>query len=106
MIWTSACCSCSIVRLLRACCHTVLQSGMAAAPWRTERGFKGWSRQPKRSSAALSLLMDIYTSRRAKNIIKDSSHPGFDLFHLLPSGSRYRAIKGPPDSKNIFSQEP
>ena len=41
-------------------------------------------------------LMDIYNLRclnRAKNIIKDSSHPGFHLFDLLPSGRRYRCIK-------------
>ncbi|XP_033978014.1 vomeronasal type-2 receptor 1-like, partial [Trematomus bernacchii] len=41
----------------------------------------------------LPSLMDIYTSRclsRAKNIVKDNSHPGFHLFNLLPSGRRYR----------------
>jgi hypothetical protein len=39
--------------------------------------------------------MDIYTSRclnRAITITKDSSHPGFELFELLPSGRRYRCI--------------
>ncbi len=44
----------------------------------------------------LPSLMDIYTSRylnRARVIIKDSSHPGSDLFELLPSGRRYRCIK-------------
>ncbi|KAK0155571.1 hypothetical protein N1851_002050 [Merluccius polli] len=42
----------------------------------------------------LHSLMDIYTSRclsRAKTITKDSSHPGFDLLDLLPSGRRYRS---------------
>ncbi|CAI5682340.1 unnamed protein product [Oreochromis niloticus] len=41
----------------------------------------------------LPSLMDIYSSRclsRAANIIKDSSHPGFNMFSLLPSGKRYR----------------
>nr|XP_061817720.1 uncharacterized protein LOC133607254 [Nerophis lumbriciformis] len=41
----------------------------------------------------LPSLTDIYTSRclnRASAIIKDSTHPGSDLFHLLPSGKRYR----------------
>ena len=41
-------------------------------------------------------LMDIYTPRclsRGKTIIKDSSHPGSDLFNLLPSGRRYRCIR-------------
>lgn len=44
----------------------------------------------------LPSLMDIYTSRclsRGKTIIKDSSHPGSDLFNLLPSGRRYRCIR-------------
>ncbi|XP_072771052.1 uncharacterized protein [Nerophis lumbriciformis] len=44
----------------------------------------------------LPSLTDIYTSRclnRASAIIKDSTHPGSDLFHLLPSGKRYRCIK-------------
>ncbi|KAK0132009.1 hypothetical protein N1851_021293 [Merluccius polli] len=50
--------------------------------------------------------MDIYTSRclsRAKTITKDSSHPGFDLFDLLPSGRRYRCIRTKTNSfKNSF----
>ncbi|XP_034077711.1 protein FAM184A-like [Gymnodraco acuticeps] len=44
-------------------------------------------------------LEDIYTSRclsRAKNIIKDSSHPGFHRFNLLPSGRRCR-LEGTED---------
>uniref|UniRef100_A0A8C6PWZ8 Smoothelin b n=1 Tax=Nothobranchius furzeri TaxID=105023 RepID=A0A8C6PWZ8_NOTFU len=43
----------------------------------------------------LPTMMDIYSSRclsRATNIIKDSSHPGFNMFRLLPSGKRYRCI--------------
>jgi len=56
----------------------------------------------------LPSLMDIYTSRclrRAKNIVKDSSHPSFHLFNLLPSGRRYRCITYKTDSKTVFSQE-
>ena len=44
----------------------------------------------------LPSLMDVYTSRclsRAKIITKDSSHPGFDLIDLLPSGKCYRCIR-------------
>uniref|UniRef100_A0A3B3D318 Reverse transcriptase domain-containing protein n=1 Tax=Oryzias melastigma TaxID=30732 RepID=A0A3B3D318_ORYME len=44
----------------------------------------------------LPTLSDIYSARclsRAQNIIKDSSHPGSDLFALMPSGRRYRGIK-------------
>ena len=50
--------------------------------------------------------MDIYTSRclsRAINIQKDSSHPGSDLFDLLPSGRRYRVIRSKTNRlKNSF----
>ncbi|KAI2648571.1 putative RNA-directed DNA polymerase from transposon BS [Labeo rohita] len=40
-------------------------------------------------------LQDLYTSRvkkRAGNIIQDPSHPGHNLFALLPSGRRYRSL--------------
>ncbi|KAF7669875.1 hypothetical protein LDENG_00100560, partial [Lucifuga dentata] len=44
----------------------------------------------------LPTLEDIYNSRcltRARNIVKDRSHPSHHLFDLLPSGRRYRCIK-------------
>ncbi len=44
----------------------------------------------------LPLLLDIANTRylsRAKNIVKDFSHPGHHLFSLLPSGRRYKSIK-------------
>ncbi|KAI2646944.1 putative RNA-directed DNA polymerase from transposon BS [Labeo rohita] len=40
-------------------------------------------------------LQDLYISRvkkRAGNIIQDPSHPGHNLFALLPSGRRYRSL--------------
>ena len=40
-------------------------------------------------------IATIYNSRclsRARSIIKDPSHPGFDLLELLPSGRRYKAL--------------
>ncbi len=43
----------------------------------------------------LPSLQDLYYSRvkkRAGNIITDPSHPGHDLFALLPSGRRYRSL--------------
>lgn len=46
-------------------------------------------------SCPLPSLMNIYSSRclsRSANIFKDSSHPGFDLFNLLPSGKCCRCI--------------
>ena len=38
----------------------------------------------------------VYTSRclgKAARIIKDLKHPGHSLFHLLPSGKRYKSLK-------------
>ncbi len=45
----------------------------------------------------LPSLQDLYYSRvkkRAGNIITDPSHPGHDLFALLPSGRRYQGWIG------------
>lgn len=44
----------------------------------------------------LPSLSEIYNSRclsRAKKILKDSTHPSFHLFSMLPSGRRYRSIR-------------
>ncbi len=54
----------------------------------------------------LPSLQDLYYSRvkkRAGNIITDPSHPGHDLFVLLPSGRRYRSLcTRTSRHKNIF----
>lgn len=45
---------------------------------------------------SLSSMSAIYNSRcisRARNILKDTTHPGFHLFNLLPSGRRFRSIR-------------
>ncbi len=47
------------------------------------------------SGSALPSLQVIYLKRcksRAAKIIKDSNHPGNHLFHLLPSGKRFRSM--------------
>ncbi len=44
----------------------------------------------------LPSLQDIYTrwcTRKARRIIKDSSHPSHSLLSLLPSGRRFRSIQ-------------
>ncbi len=44
----------------------------------------------------LPSLQDIYTrrcTRKARRIIKDSSHPSHSLLSLLPSGRRFRSIR-------------
>ncbi|KAK0139599.1 hypothetical protein N1851_023509 [Merluccius polli] len=48
------------------------------------------------SGAAFHSLQDIYSTRvtrRAHNIIKDSTHPQHRLFTLLPSGGRYQSLR-------------
>uniref|UniRef100_A0A9J8BUX2 Alkylated DNA repair protein AlkB homologue 8 N-terminal domain-containing protein n=1 Tax=Cyprinus carpio carpio TaxID=630221 RepID=A0A9J8BUX2_CYPCA len=44
----------------------------------------------------LTSIENIYNKRclgRARNIIKDASHPNHGLFTLLPSGRRYRSLR-------------
>src|SRR4029434_2114118 len=44
----------------------------------------------------LPSVQGIYNSRclrKARNIVKDHSHPGYGLFTLLPPGRRYRSIR-------------
>ncbi len=57
-------------------------------------------------SHPLPSLDSIYTSHcssRARNIIRDSSHPGRHLFILLPSGRHYRCIMAKTNRlKNSF----
>ena len=40
--------------------------------------------------------LDVITGdlclRRARNILRDDSHPGQHLFNILPSGKRYRSM--------------
>ena len=49
----------------------------------------------KITGVSLPPLSDIYSSRclrKARNIIRDTSHPSHGLFTLLPSGRRFRSI--------------
>ncbi|KAK0144708.1 Afadin [Merluccius polli] len=44
----------------------------------------------------LPSLQDLYSTRclrKARSILKDSSHPGHRVFQLLPSGRRFRMLK-------------
>ena len=50
----------------------------------------------KITGCTLPSLNDIFSSRclgRPANILKDPTHPGHNLFHLQPSGRRYRSLK-------------
>ncbi len=47
-------------------------------------------------SAPLPSILDIFITRcssKANSIVKDPTHPSHSLFHLLPSGRRYRSIR-------------
>ncbi|KAL2095521.1 hypothetical protein ACEWY4_007669 [Coilia grayii] len=49
----------------------------------------------KITGVSLPPLADIHSTRclrKAKNIVKDSTHPSHGLFTLLPSGRRFRSI--------------
>ncbi len=53
----------------------------------------------------LPSLQDLYNSRvkkRSGNIITDPSHPGHDLFVLLPSGRCYRSLCTRTGVPNLF----
>ena len=48
------------------------------------------------TGAKLPAIQDLYTRRcqgKALNIFKDSSHPSYRLFSLLPHGKLYRSAK-------------
>ena len=53
----------------------------------------------------LPSVQGIYNTRclrKARNIIKDHSHPGYGLLTLLPSGRRYRSIRARTAHKQLF----
>ena len=93
----------SIESLLTYCITVWYGSCTAADRERLQRVVKAAQRI---IGCPLPSLTDIYTSRclsRATSIIKDSSHPGSDLFDLLPSGRRYRVIRSKTNRmKNSF----
>jgi hypothetical protein len=48
------------------------------------------------TGAKLPAIQDLYTRRRQRKvhkIVRDSSHPSYRLFSLLPHGKRYRSAK-------------
>ena len=55
---------------------------------------------------SLPFTDSVYTSRclgKAASIIKDPTHPGHSLFHLLPSGKRYKSLRSRTNQhKNSF----
>ena len=55
----------------------------------------------------LPFIDSVYTSfclGKAASIIKDPMHPGHALFHLLPSGKRYKSLKSRTNrlKNNVF----
>ena len=58
------------------------------------------------SQTSLPSIDSVYTSRwlnKAASIIKDPTHPGHSLFHLLPSGEKYKSLRSRTNRlKNSF----
>ncbi len=64
--------------------------------WQPQSFAKGRVNCPPHCWRWASSLQDIYTRRcirKARRIIKDSSHPSHSLHYLLPSGRRLRSIR-------------
>ncbi len=65
--------------------------------WQPKSSAKGCAKLPATLfGGELPSLQDIYTRRcirKARRIIKDSSHPSHRLLSLLPSGRRLRSIR-------------
>ncbi len=57
----------------------------------------------------LPSILDIFLARcssKTNSIVKDPTHPSHSLFQLLPSGRRYRSIRGPlrQTAQQLFPQ--
>ncbi len=64
--------------------------------WQPQGSAKGRRTARHIVGGELPSLRDIYTrrcTRKARRIIKDSSHPSHRLLSLLPSGRRFRSIR-------------
>ncbi len=64
--------------------------------WQPQSSSKGRANCRHIVEGELPSLQDIYTRRcirKARGIIKDSSHPSHRLLSLLPSGRRLRSIR-------------
>ncbi len=83
--------------LWRASWPAVSPPGLETAPLATAGLCKGVVRTARHIvGGELPSLQDIYTrpcTRKARRIIKDSSHPSHSLLSLLPSGRRLRSIR-------------
>ncbi len=83
--------------LWRASWPAVSPPGLETAPLATAGLCKGSCELPRHIvGGELPSLQDIYTrrcTRKARRIIKDSSHPSHRLLSLLPSGRRFRSIR-------------
>ncbi len=83
--------------LWRASWPAVSPPGLETAPLATAGLCKGSCELPATLlEVSFPPLQDIYTrrcTRKARSIIKDSSHPSHRLLFLLPSGRRFRSIR-------------
>ena len=60
------------------------------------------------TQTSLPSIDSVYTSGcldKAASIIKDPTHPGHSLFHLLPSGKRYKSLRSRNNRTLVRCQE-
>ncbi len=73
------------------------QCGIAIAPHQIAKHSSRWWKYAQRIiGTQLTTIENIYHKRclgRARNIIKNASHPNHGLFTILPSGRRYRSLR-------------
>lgn len=97
--------------LVRACYHTASQCGMQAPHPQTKKkttAHHKHSTHKKVTGCHLSSFRQIavkhYISRGIK-IVTGSSHPGHNLFQMLPSGKHFRSLKTRTSRlKSLFPQ--
>ncbi len=84
--------TCTVERILTGCITAWFGNRTAG----NRRALQWVVRTARHIGGELPSLQDIYTrrcTRKARRIIKDSSHPSNRLLSLLPSGRRLRSIR-------------
>ncbi len=87
------------LRVVSVECPRLNPGWLASSRLCSDRNEDNWLKTTRSSIFAMNgmiSLQDIYTrrcTRKARRIIKDSSHPSHRLLSLLPSGRRFRSIR-------------
>ncbi|MCI4389835.1 hypothetical protein PGIGA_G00103570 [Pangasianodon gigas] len=84
---------CAIESILTNCITVWYGNCSVADRKALQRVVKTTQRITKTPLPAIEVVQKKRCLRRARNILKDSSHPAHSLFQLLPSRRRYRSLK-------------